>query len=118
MASGHEEVPMASGHEEVRCSVSQRKPGDEGADPGRARRVDGWHHAHARTVLRQALVLKIVSPRTGRAGPACHVWARDHGGFGEVLGVIAGSVGEGLAPMPPVLVPLLRRDDEMSRTDE
>ena len=32
--------------------------------------VTGWHRDHALAALRQALVLKIVSPRTG---PACHI---------------------------------------------
>ncbi|MGW6175423.1 DDE-type integrase/transposase/recombinase [Arthrobacter sp. NPDC055138] len=76
--------------------------------------LTGWHRDHARAALRDALVLKIVRPRPGRApvyGPDLQpalikCWA-----------VLRAPAGKLLAPMLPVLVPLLRRDKELEITD-
>ncbi len=72
--------------------------------------LTGWHPDYARA----ALTLKVVKPRAGRTetyGPAVtralvKCWA-----------VLRAPAGKRLAPMLPVLVPLLRRDDELDLTD-
>src|SRR6478735_3174765 len=77
--------------------------------------LTGWHRDYARAALRDALVLKIVRPRPGRRpvyGPdllpaLIKCWA-----------VLRAPAGRLLAPMLPVLVPLLRRDGELVITDE
>jgi hypothetical protein len=77
--------------------------------------LTGWHRDYARAALRDALVLKIIKPRPGRApvyGPdllpaLIKCWA-----------VLRAPAGRLLAPMLPVLVPLLRRDGELELTDE
>lgn len=76
--------------------------------------LTGWHRDHARAALREALVLKVVKPRPGRApvyGPdllpaLVTCWA-----------VLRAPAGKLLAPMLPVLVPLLRRDRELEISD-
>jgi hypothetical protein len=73
-----------------------------------------WHRDYARAALPAALTLKVVKPRAGRAptyGPAVTralvtCWP-----------VLRASAGKRLAPMLGVLVPLLRRDDELDLTD-
>ncbi|BCW70848.1 transposase family protein [Arthrobacter sp. NicSoilB8] len=77
--------------------------------------LTGWHRDHARAALRDALVLKLIKPRPGRApvyGPdllpaLIRCWA-----------VLRAPAGRLLAPMLPVLVPLLRRDGDLELTDE
>lgn len=77
--------------------------------------LTGWHRDYARAALRDALVLKIVRRRPGRApvyGPELlpaliKCWA-----------VLRAPAGKLLAPMLPVLVPLLRREKELVITDE
>lgn len=76
--------------------------------------LTGWHRDYARAALRNALTLKVVKPRTGRAptyGPAVTkalvtCWA-----------VLRAPAGKRLAPMLPMLVPLLRRDGEIELSD-
>ena len=76
--------------------------------------LTGWHRDYARAALRDALTLRIVKPRPGRAptyGPAVtralvKCWA-----------VLRAPSGKRLAPMLPTLVPLLRRDNELNLTD-
>ncbi|MCO4256996.1 hypothetical protein [Pseudarthrobacter cellobiosi] len=76
--------------------------------------LTGWHRDYARAALRQALVLKVVRPRPGRTPvygpdllpPLITCWA-----------VLRAPAGRILAPMLPVLVPLLRRDKELQITD-
>ncbi len=77
--------------------------------------LTGWNRDYARRALRQALELRPVRARPPRApvyGPkvidalvVC--WA-----------VLRAPAGKRLAPMLPVLVPLLRRDGELALTDE
>ena len=75
--------------------------------------LTGWHRDYARAALRDALVLKIVKPRPGRTpvygpdllDPLIRCWA-----------VLRAPAGKLLAPMLPVLVPLLRRDKELDIT--
>jgi len=76
--------------------------------------LTGWHRDHARAALRDALVLKVVKPRPGRTplygpdllAPLITCWA-----------VLRAPAGKVLAPMMPVLVPMLRRDKELDITD-
>ncbi|WP_457967407.1 transposase family protein [Arthrobacter sp. D1-29] len=76
--------------------------------------LTGWHRDYARAALRGALVLKVVRPRPGRKpvygpdllDPLIRCWA-----------VLRAPAGRLLAPMLPVLVPLLRRDKELVITD-
>ena len=76
--------------------------------------LTGWHRDYARTALREAVTLKVVKPRPGRAptyGPAVtralvKCWV-----------VLRAPAGKRLAPMLPVLVPLLRRDGELDISD-
>lgn len=77
--------------------------------------LTGWNRDYARRALRRALELRPVRSRQPRApvyGPkvidalvVC--WA-----------VLRAPAGKRLAPMLPVLVPLLRRDGELALTDE
>lgn len=76
--------------------------------------LTGWHRDYARTALREALILKAVTPRPGRTplyGPdllpaLITCWA-----------VLRAPAGKLLVPMMPTLVPMLRRDKELSLTD-
>jgi len=68
--------------------------------------LTGWHRDYARAALREALVLKIVKPRPGRAP----VYGRDLlPALIRCWAVLRAPAGRLLAPMLPVLVPLLRR---------
>ncbi|QHO68801.1 integrase [Marisediminicola antarctica] len=76
--------------------------------------LTGWHRDYARAALRSALTLKAVKPRAGRAptyGPAVT------GALVRCWAVLRAPAGKRLAPMLPVLVPLLRRDNELDLTD-
>jgi hypothetical protein len=77
--------------------------------------LTGWHRDYARAALRDALVLKVVKPRPGRA--------RVHGpdllpALVRCWAVLRAPAGRLMAPMLPVLVPLLRRDKELDISDE
>ena len=76
--------------------------------------LTGWHRDWARAALREALKLKVVkarAPRSPTYGPRIIAaliicWA-----------VLRAPAGKRLAPMLPVLVPILRRDGELELTD-
>lgn len=76
--------------------------------------LTGWHRDYARAALREALVLKVVKPRPGRTplygpdllAPLITCWV-----------TLRAPAGKLLAPMLPVLVPMLRRDKELDITD-
>jgi len=76
--------------------------------------LTGWHRDYARAALREALKLKVLTERRPRGptyGPVVMValikcWA-----------VLRAPAGKRLAPMLPVLVPLLRRDGELDLSD-
>ena len=73
-----------------------------------------WHRDHARAALRGAVVLKIVKPRVGRAptyGPVVCI------ALTKCWAVLQAPAGKRLAPMLPVLVPMLRRDKAVELTD-
>ncbi|TQO19829.1 hypothetical protein FB472_1412 [Rhodoglobus vestalii] len=76
--------------------------------------LTGWHRDYARAALRDALTLKVVKPRRGRAptyGPRVTV------ALTKCWAVLRAPAGKRLAPMLAVLVPLLRRDGELDLTD-
>jgi hypothetical protein len=73
--------------------------------------LTGWHRDYARTALREALVLKIVRPRTPVYGPdllppLIKCWA-----------VLRAPAGKLLAASMPFLVPMLRRDHDIKTSD-
>ena len=76
--------------------------------------LTGWHRDYARAALRDALRLKVVKQRPARGptyGPRIIValitcWA-----------VLRAPAGKRLAPMLPILVPILRRDGDLDLTD-
>ena len=77
--------------------------------------LTGWHRDYARAALRDALVLKVIKPRPGRAP----VYGADLlPALIKCWAVLRAPAGRLLAPMLPVLVPLLRRDGELEVTDE
>ena len=77
--------------------------------------LTGWHRDYARAALRDALRLKVVKPRKPRGptyGPRIMV------ALVKCWAVLRAPAGKRLAPMLPVLVPLLRRDGELDLSDE
>jgi hypothetical protein len=77
--------------------------------------LTGWHRDYARAALRDALVLKIIKPRPGRK----QVYGAElMPALVKCWAVLRAPAGRLLAPMLPVLVPLLRRDRELELTDE
>lgn len=76
--------------------------------------LTGWHRDHARAALRDALVLKVVKPRPGRTPvygpdllePLIICWA-----------TLRAPAGKLLAPMLPILVPMLCREKALTITD-
>ena len=76
--------------------------------------LTGWHRDYARAALREALVLKVVWPGPGRTP----VYGPDLlPPLITCCAVLRAPAGRLLAPMLPVLVPLLRRDKELLITD-
>ena len=76
--------------------------------------LTGWHRDYARAALRDALKLKVVTQRQSRGptyGPRIIV------ALSKCWAVLRAPAGKRLAPMLPVLVPLLRRDGELDLTD-
>ena len=76
--------------------------------------LTGWHRDYARAALRDALKLKVVTPRAPRPptyGPVIMV------ALVKCWAVLRAPAGKRLAPMLPVLVPLLRRDGELDLSD-
>ncbi|GAB3795130.1 DDE-type integrase/transposase/recombinase [Humibacter antri] len=76
--------------------------------------LTGWHRDYARAALRDALMLKVVKSRAGRAptyGPVVTA------ALVKCWAVLRAPAGKRLAPMLGVLVPLLRRDNELLLTD-
>jgi len=67
--------------------------------------LTGWYRDHARAALREAMRIKIVKPRPGRVpiyGPDLLP------GLVKCWSVLRAPAGKLLAPMLPVLVPMLR----------
>lgn len=77
--------------------------------------LTGWHRDYARAALRDALKLKVVKQRKPR-GPT--YGPRIIAALIMCWAVLRAPAGKRLAPMLPVLVPLLRRDGELDLTDE
>src|SRR5665213_1741657 len=76
--------------------------------------LTGWHRDHARARLRQVGEIKVVrvrAPRTPTYPP------RVISALELTWRVARAPAGKRLAPMLPVLVPLLRRDGELDLTD-
>lgn len=77
--------------------------------------LTGWHRDYARAALRETLMLKVARPRTPRRpiyGP------RVIAALITCWAVLRAPAGKRLAPMLPVLVPILRRDGELILTNE
>lgn len=77
--------------------------------------MTGRHRDYARAALRQALKPRVVKPRKARAptyGP------RIIAGLVTCWAVLRAPAGKRLAPILPVLVPLLRRDGELELSDD
>jgi transposase InsO family protein len=77
--------------------------------------LTGWHRDYARAALRETLKPRLVRPRTPRGptyGPRIMV------ALVKCWAVLRAPAGKRLAPMLPVLVPLLRRDGELDLSDE
>ncbi len=77
--------------------------------------LTGWHRDHARAELRQAGTLRKAVPR--RARPPIYS-ARIISALELVWRVARCPAGKRLAPMLGLLVPMLRRDDEIDLTDD
>lgn len=77
--------------------------------------LTGWHRDYARAALRKALKPKLIKPRRPR-GPT--YGPRVIAGLEKCWAVLRAPAGKRLAPMLPVLVPLLRRDGEVDLTDD
>jgi hypothetical protein len=77
--------------------------------------LTGWHRDYARAALRDALKLKVLKPRKPR-GPT--YGPRIMAALVKCWAVLRAPAGKRLAPMLPVLVPILRRDDELDLTDD
>src|SRR5437899_12478663 len=76
--------------------------------------LTGWHRDWARAALRDALKLRVVKSRAPRAltyGP------RIIAALITCWAVLRAPAGKRLAPMLPVLVPILRRDRELDLND-
>ena len=76
--------------------------------------LTGWHRDYARAALRDALKLKVVrarAPRSPTYGPRIMM------ALVKCWAVLRAPAGKRLAPMLPVLVPILRRDGELDLTD-
>src|SRR5215211_4086801 len=76
--------------------------------------LTSWHRDYARRALRQALRPRVVKPRAPRPltyGPDVVA------ALGTCWAVLRAPAGKRLAPMLPVLVPMLRRDQELKITD-
>jgi hypothetical protein len=77
--------------------------------------LTGWHRDWARAALRDALKLTVVKvrvPRPPTYGP------RIIAALITCWAVLRAPAGKRLAPMLPVLVPILRRDDEPNLTED
>jgi transposase InsO family protein len=77
--------------------------------------LTGWHRDYARAALRDALKLKVVRARARRSptyGP------RIIAALITCWAVLRAPAGKRLAPILPVLVPILRRDGELELTDD
>src|SRR5680860_372862 len=77
--------------------------------------LSGWHRDYARAALRDALKLKVVKQRKPR-GPT--YGPRTIAALVKCWAVLRAPAGKRLAPMLPVLVPILRRDGELDLTDD
>ena len=76
--------------------------------------LTGWHRDWARAALRNALTLKVVKPRAGRAPMYGPVMTK---ALVKCWAVLRAPSGKRLAPMLAVLVPMLRRDNELELSD-
>jgi hypothetical protein len=77
--------------------------------------LTGWHRDYARAALREALKPRLVKPRAPR-GPT--YGPRIIAALVMCWAVLRAPAGKRLAPMLPVLVPILRRDGEVDLTDD
>ena len=76
--------------------------------------LTGWHRDYARSALQDAVTLRVVKPRAGQAptyGPAVTT------ALSKCWAVLRAPSGKRLAPILGVLMPMLRRDNELELTD-
>ena len=77
--------------------------------------LTGWHRDYARAELRSAMTIRIVKPRAARASKfAPHVIAC----LATCWMLTRAPAGKRLAPMLATVVPLLRRDGEITLSDD
>ena len=76
--------------------------------------LTGWHRDWARAALRDALRPKLVKPRAPRPP---RYGSRIIAALITCWAVLRAPAGKRLAPMLPVIVPMLRRDGELRLTD-
>jgi hypothetical protein len=77
--------------------------------------LTGWHRDHARAALREAVKIKVVKPRSGRT-PMCGPDLLP--GLVKCWAVLRAPAGKLLAPILPVLVPMLLQDSELDLTHQ
>jgi hypothetical protein len=78
-------------------------------------RLTGWHRDHARAKLRSAGEIRVVRARAPRTPTYS---SRVISALELTWRVARCPSGKRLAPMLPVLVPMLRRDNELDLTDD